>query len=224
MRARLRTAGWSSGSGAVPRETLGGGSSGPFHVKRRLFEDAKRIGLDLTSDQGHKLGAYERLLMDVALPKGMLGPGEGPVLYERHILDSLRAAAVFTDRDRLAYDLGSGAGLPGIVLAVAVVRCRFLLIETRKRRAAFLERVVEELALGNVDVFPGRVEDVTEAADVITARAFAPMDRAWAVARPILREGGRLVYFAGANVKKLEGAEMIQVLERFSPIAIMTRT
>ena len=106
-----------------------------------------------------------------------------------------------------------------------------LLIERRPRRAAFLELAVAELGLPNAAVVAGRVEDVLGDVDVALARAFAPIDEAWARALGILRPGGRLVYFAGAGSATPEPPEgsTIQsvlrtpVLETAGALVIMTR-
>ncbi len=105
-------------------------------------------------------------------------------------------------RDRDAYDLGSGAGLPGVIVAVAWPELLVTLVESRRRRASFLELVVDRLGLGNVRVEAVRVEDLAEPVDVCFARAFAPLERSWRASEPLLRSpGGRLVYFAGRSAQ-----------------------
>jgi 16S rRNA (guanine527-N7)-methyltransferase len=167
----------------------------------------------LSPTQVDRLERYEGLVRDRASDLGLVSPGDIPRLHDRHVLDSLRAAAAFRPGDRLAFDLGSGAGMPGIVLALALPRCRFVLIESHRRRAGFLELVTERLGISNVVVYVGRAEEVAEglggpappvmpatrAADVVTARAFAPIDRTWTASVPLMRPGGRLIYFAGSK-------------------------
>ncbi len=97
-------------------------------------------------------------------------------IRERHTLDSLRAVPVVEGADEAA-DLGSGAGLPGVVVAIALPRVRMLLIERRPQRAAFLELAVEELGLSNAAVFAGRVEDVPATVDVALAQGVRPVRR-----------------------------------------------
>jgi 16S rRNA (guanine527-N7)-methyltransferase len=152
------------------------------------------------------LQGYERLLVERAVPLGLVARSDRDRMWPRHVLDCLRAAALVREEDRLAYDLGSGAGLPGVVLAIARPWCRFVLAEARARRAGFLELVVERLGLPNVEVAAGRAEDLSEVADLATARAFAPLARAWEVAHPLLRPGGRLIYFGGAAMTDPHGA------------------
>ncbi|MDQ3991188.1 MAG: 16S rRNA (guanine(527)-N(7))-methyltransferase RsmG [Actinomycetota bacterium] len=192
------------------------------------------MGVNASAEQAEALAAFQELLKERAVPLGMIGRADASRLKDRHIVDCARAAPIYGPRDRRSYDLGSGAGLPGIVLAVLVPWCSFVLIEARSRRAAFLELAVERLGLPNATVMPGRVEDLPEPADVITARAFAPLDRTWRLARPLLSPGGRLVYFAGAGLDDPGRAasaamrrwgtgtvEVREVLERRPPLVIM---
>jgi 16S rRNA (guanine527-N7)-methyltransferase len=155
-----------------------------FHVK-------------LSGVQEAQLGEFEALLLERARGLGLIAEGDLDRVRERHIDDSLRAASFVGPTDRRAYDLGSGGGLPGVVLAIAVPTCRFVLVESRRKRAGFLELAVERLDLSNAEVFHGRAEDLSLPADLITARAFAPLKATWKVAFPLLRPGGRLVFFAG---------------------------
>lgn len=182
------------------------------------------------------LDRYEGLLRERALPLGLIARSDAGMLRARHIDDSLRAVRAVREADRRCFDLGSGAGLPGIPLAIALPDRRFLLIESRRRRVGFLELAVDLLGLRNVEVVPERVESVgelvssggLEPADVATARAFAPIERSWPLARPLLRPGGRLVYFAGERLSDPEGAARragadgeIAVLDSSAPLVIM---
>jgi 16S rRNA (guanine527-N7)-methyltransferase len=97
---------------------------------------------------------------------------------------------------------------------------RFVLIEPKRRRLAFLELAVEELALANVVIFPGRVEDAGTAGpfEVVTARAFAPAVDSWRRCRHLLRPAGRLLYFAGASWRS--GADRQQLLHAGAEVEI----
>jgi 16S rRNA (guanine527-N7)-methyltransferase len=194
-----------------------------------LRAQAGSLGVALDPSQAARLVRFEQLLLDRAIPLGMVSRSDTPRIRERHILDSLRAAPI-VQGDDMAADLGSGAGLPGVVVAIALPRLRMLLVERRPRRAAILELVVEELGLSNATVFAGRVVELPERVDVALARAFAPPEEAWAQARQVLRPGGRLVYFAGAATAipgAPEGSAMLEVqtpvLESSGALVIMTR-
>jgi 16S rRNA (guanine527-N7)-methyltransferase len=130
---------------------------------------------------------------------GLIAARDRERIRQRHIEDSLRALTCIRGEDRQIVDLGSGAGLPGIPLAIALPDRSFVLIEARRRRAAFLELAVEETGLHNVRVQMGQAEDVSGRANLCLARAFAPAPNAWRVARRLLLPGGRLVYFAGRD-------------------------
>jgi 16S rRNA (guanine527-N7)-methyltransferase len=169
--------------------------------RESVVEGARRLGIELDVGTADTLAAFAALLRDRALPLGMVARADAERILPRHVLDSLRAVPVLNDLTaRRVIDLGSGAGLPGIVMAVALTDVRFTLAESRSKRAAFLELAVERLGLANVDVHAGAAEDLQAGSfDAATARAFAPPLEAWKVARPLLRPGGSLVFFAGAN-------------------------
>ena len=160
----------------------------------------------LAAEQEHALEAFEAKLADEGAPRGVVGRREVARLFERHILDSLRALGGVRARDRSAYDLGSGGGLPGIPVAIARPELRVGLVERRANRASFLRTVLRELSLGNAYVVAGAIEALDAPVDVCFARALAPLDRSWALASPLLAPGGRLIYFAGARFDRADVA------------------
>jgi 16S rRNA (guanine527-N7)-methyltransferase len=185
----------------------------------------------LDPEQEAKLEMFTGLLRDVAVPRGFVGERDVDAIDERHVRDSLRAAP-FLERAAAAYDLGSGAGLPGIPLAIVLPDTRFTLVEPLRKRAAFLELAAERLDLPNVQVRIARAEDLADPVDACVARAFASLERSWDVARRLLRPRGRLVYFAGASVEPPhqlpEAAEIeisaSEVLATHGSLVIITRT
>ena len=191
---------------------------------------AKELGVELDRSQAALLLAYEQLLVAKAVPLGAIARSDAERIRDRHILDSLRAAP-FVAHEALVCDIGSGAGLPGVVAAIALPDVRVLLCERRETRVALLELVVRQLGLRNAEVVVGPVEKMSRQVDACLARAFAPLPKAWAVARGILRPGGRLVYFAGAGAGEpqvppgadLEAVVRTPVLERGGALVIMTR-
>jgi 16S rRNA (guanine527-N7)-methyltransferase len=157
------------------------------------------VGVRLTGEQLDALTTFQALLAAPGAERGVISRGDLERVFERHILDSLRALAAVRDEDHRAYDLGAGGGLPGIPVAIAAPRLSVALVEARPNRAAFLSLVAERLGLPNLRVAPERIERLTEAVDVCFARAIARAPRCWELARPLLRPGGRLAYFAGAR-------------------------
>jgi len=181
---------------------------------------------------GHvdRLEAYEALLRSVAVPRGMVATADVDRLRERHIEDSLRVLPLIPREVETVLDLGSGAGLPGVPVAVARPDLHVTLSERRATRSAFLELVVERLELPNVSVFPHPAEQLSARFDLCLARGFAGADRTWAVASEVLGPEGRLAYWAGTTFDRARapaGARFDAVhepdLERSGPIVIMTR-
>ena len=191
---------------------------------------------ELTSGLTKALAEYESLLGSRAVPLGLVAESDIDRLGERHVRDSLRAAAVLSDSDSLVVDIGSGAGLPGLVLAIARPDIRVVLIEPKQRAVGFLELAIDRLGLSNVEVRAERIEDVDLEADAATARAYGSLERSWQAACKVLRPGGRLIYFAGEGLGDPEGAAMAvtdpeqpesvlveRVVAGSSPLVIMTR-
>jgi 16S rRNA (guanine527-N7)-methyltransferase len=165
----------------------------------------------LTPAQLEALDRFEHQLRDRGIALGLIAPGDRDRMRERHIEDSLRAVRCIGPGDRLVVDLGSGGGLPGIPLAIALPSVEFVLVEARRRRAAFLEMATADLSLPNVIVQVRRAEDLRIQADLCVARAFAPPLASWRAAERLLGPGGRLVYFGGATWSEgRQGAELLR--------------
>ena len=146
-----------------------------------------------------QMTAYAGLLAGAAVERGLIGPREVPRLWERHLLNCAVIAKLIPEGVAVD-DIGSGAGLPGIVLALCRPDLRITLVEPLQRRSVFLSEVSAELGLLNVDVVRQRAEDRKGAGtDVVTARAVAPMDRLVGWCLPVLRPGGVLLALKGAS-------------------------
>jgi 16S rRNA (guanine527-N7)-methyltransferase len=145
---------------------------------------------------------YAQLLAGPAVELGVIGPAEADRLWDRHLLNCAAIARLVPARCSLA-DIGSGAGLPGIVLALLRPGVRVTLVEAMARRVSFLERCVAELGLDNVDVLRGRAEDLAGrlTVDVVTARAVAPLEKLAGLCVGLLRPGGRALAIKGASAE-----------------------
>lgn len=144
---------------------------------------------------------YVELLAGPAVDRGLLGPREIDRLWERHLLNCA-ALAELIPSGAAVLDVGSGAGLPGIALALARPDLSITLLEPMARRVAFLEEAVGELRLSTVSVVRGRAEDIRTGPnryDVVTARAVAGLDRLIPWCLPLLRPGGALLAMKGAS-------------------------
>jgi 16S rRNA (guanine527-N7)-methyltransferase len=130
--------------------------------------------------------------------RGLIGPKETTRLWERHLLNCAVVAELVPDRGELV-DIGAGAGLPGVVLAMLRPSVHVILLEPLLRRSVFLEECVAGLDLANATVIRARAEDMAGRlkADVATARAVAPLDRLAGLAAGVLRPGGQILAIKG---------------------------
>ncbi len=128
---------------------------------------------------------------------GLIGPHEVPRLWDRHLLNCAVVAELIDPGVGTLVDIGSGAGLPGIVLAMVCPQVNVTLLEPMERRCRFLSDCVTDLGLGNATVLRGRAEDTVLRADVATARALAPLDRLAELAVRLVRPGGMVLAIKG---------------------------
>lgn len=143
---------------------------------------------------------YARLLTDVGTERGIVGPAEAARIWDRHLLNCGVTSRLIPARCSLV-DLGSGAGLPGIVLAILLPHARVTLVEPMARRVEFLAECVAALGLRNTEVLRGRAEELAGklAADVVTSRAVAPLDRLAGLSAGLARAGGRVLAMKGES-------------------------
>lgn len=167
---------------------------------------ATELGVELSPSQAERLLAFEELLRDRGARLGLISRGDVSRVRGRHILDCLRVAPLVDPAARSAYDLGSGGGLPGVVVAIALPHLELVCVEVRRNRAAFLELAIDRLELANASALLGRLESLTQAVDVCFARALAPPEDSWSMAERLLSPGGSLIYFAGRGVEPSPGS------------------
>ncbi len=143
---------------------------------------------------------FAHMLQEQGELRGLVGPREMPRLWTRHIVNSAAVVPFLPGRGSVA-DVGSGAGFPGIVVALLRPDLEVTLIETMERRVEWLSDVVAELDLDNVEVRRARAEDVHERYDVVTARAVANLSRLVRLTSHLLRQGGCLLALKGAKAE-----------------------
>jgi 16S rRNA (guanine527-N7)-methyltransferase len=193
-RAKSLSAGWSS---ALPDAEASGDELPP----------APAVASTVFGERLETVVSYGRSLAGDGVLRGLIGPGEVPRLWDRHLLNCGVLAPVFASGETVC-DVGTGAGLPGIVLAIARPDIEVELVEPLLRRTTYLESVVAELGLTNVSVVRARAEEHTGSYHWVTARAVAPMDRLAKLTFPLLRPGGSLLAFKGARAEaELAAAE-----------------
>jgi 16S rRNA (guanine527-N7)-methyltransferase len=168
---------------------------------------------ELFGSGGESISQYVDILASRGIDWGLMGPREGERLWDRHILNSIAAADLFPSGSSVV-DVGSGAGLPGIPLAVLRPDLRVTLLESLLRRASFLELAVDELGLGDrVTVVRGRAEEYRGTFDVVTSRAVAPLPRLIGWCLPLVGTGGRVIALKGSTASD-EVADASGLLQR----------
>ncbi|MBU3705919.1 MAG: 16S rRNA (guanine(527)-N(7))-methyltransferase RsmG [Mycobacterium sp.] len=155
-------------------------------------------------DRLEAAGRYAELLAGPGVERGLLGPREVERIWERHILNSAVVAELLDGPERVV-DIGSGAGLPGVPLAIARGDIQVTLVEPMLRRTEFLDQVVADLGI-QVTVIRGRAEDpevraAAGGADAVTSRAVAGLEKLTGWSLPLLRPGGRMLAIKGEQAE-----------------------
>ena len=203
----------------------GAGTSAPGQRSDDVLPDpddhgaAPQAARALFGEDLERAAAFVDLLAGPGIERGLIGPRESPRLWDRHVLNSAVLAELIPEGAVVA-DVGSGAGLPGVPLAIARPDLEIVLIEPMMRRTEFLAEVVEELSLQRVTIRRARAEDLDarERFDVVTARAVAPLTRLAKWTLPLLRPGGRLLALKGRTVSE-ELAESAASLARMGAVS-----
>jgi 16S rRNA (guanine527-N7)-methyltransferase len=154
---------------------------------------------------------FASMLVEEGELRGLIGPRELPRLWTRHLVNSA-AVVPFIPEGVSVADVGSGAGFPGVVVAIMRPDLEVHLIDTMERRVVWLSDVVEELGLDNVTVVQARAEELhgKAAFDVVTARAVAAMDKLARWTMPLTKSGGRLIALKGQRAEdELENAKYV---------------
>ena len=158
-----------------------------------------------------EIAAYAQFLATAGIERGLIGPREGERIWERHIFNCLPVTQLIPQGASL-FDIGSGAGLPGIVIALARPDLTVTLIEPLERRVAFLNEAVEGL---NIEVIRGRAQDVKKSADFVTARAVAPLEKLKKMSWHMVKTGGSLLAMKGesatAEMEGVKGATLHEI-------------
>ncbi len=141
---------------------------------------------------------FADFLLSAGIERGLIGPREGEIIWERHIFNSLPVISLLPQGSSLI-DVGSGAGLPGIPIALARPDLQVTLVEPLQRRVDFLREAVDGL---NITVLRGRAQDFTVKADFVTARAVAPLEKLRSMSWHLIKKGGSLLAIKGESARQ----------------------
>ena len=177
----------------------------------KQFEAEPESAKAIFGPQIEKARAFAQKLANDSDDLGLLGPRELDKLWSRHILNSAVVAETVKAGDLVA-DVGSGAGLPGIPMAIALPEAHFVLIEPMERRSNWMLEVIEDLGLNNVEVRRARAEEVLDLTfDIVTARAVAALDKLLRLTVHLLKPGGSLIALKGSKAaEEIEAAKRLQ--------------
>lgn len=170
-------------------------------------EPEPAVAAEIFGDRIEVARRFAEALGQYGEERGLIGPLEPPRLWSRHILNSAVIAPLFSGR---VGDVGSGAGLPGLVLAIARPDVEWILIEPMERRVAWLTEQVDALGLENVEVLRARAEDWKRGPilDAVTARAVSALRTLVPLTAPLVRDGGELILLKGTSAaSEIEAAE-----------------
>ncbi|TET22517.1 MAG: 16S rRNA (guanine(527)-N(7))-methyltransferase RsmG [Candidatus Stahlbacteria bacterium] len=182
-------------------------------MNRQLEKFLTSKGIILLTNQQDKLKRYKELILDASKSINLVSRGDLSRLEELHFADSLAPLELISRKAKVA-DWGSGAGLPGIPLAIARPDLEVTLVESRQKKAGFLIRVKRELALENVSVFPDRGENLEERFDLITVRAIGTIIEVLPVVVDHLEEKGGVLFYKGPGGRaELDEANLL--IERY---------
>ncbi|SDE55646.1 16S rRNA (guanine(527)-N(7))-methyltransferase RsmG [Rhodococcus tukisamuensis] len=173
-----------------------------FHVEHIESDDMPEAAQTVFGDRLDLAVKYRDSLATAGVERGLIGPREVPRLWDRHLLNCAVIGELIAEGESVV-DVGSGAGLPGIPLAIARPDLRITLVEPLLRRSVYLAEFIEEVGL-DVRVVRGRAEQpgvLHEAggADVVTSRAVAPLEKLARWSIPLVHEGGRMLAMKGSS-------------------------
>ena len=154
---------------------------------------------------------FHRYLVEEGELRGLVGPREVSRLWERHLLNSAAVVPLLPETGTVV-DVGSGAGLPGIVMAAMRPSAEFVLVEPMERRVAWLHDVIDRTGVGNVEVRRARAQELDGVieADVVTARAVASLDKLFRWTAPLVGPGGQILAMKGARAaEELDAARKV---------------
>ena len=196
-------------------ESLQPESVSPEGVSRETLSKAALIAKYFPGQEG-SIRAFAQFLVTAGIERGLIGPREGERIWDRHIFNCLPITELLPQGASL-FDIGSGAGLPGIVIALARPDLKVTLIEPLERRVEFLKEAVAAIPdlPFPIEVLRGRAQDIKKSADFVTARAVAPLEKLKKMSWHMVKTGGSLLAMKGESAATemvgVKGAQLHEI-------------
>ena len=187
----------------------------PESVSRETLTQETLIAKYFPGQEG-SIAAFAQFLVGAGIERGLIGPREGERIWDRHIFNCLPVTQLLPNGASL-FDIGSGAGLPGIVIALARPDLQVTLIEPLERRVEFLKEAVAAIPdlPFPIQVLRGRAQDIKKSADFVTARAVAPLEKLKKMSWHMVKTGGSLLAMKGESAATemvgVKGAELHEI-------------
>ena len=187
----------------------------PESVSRETLTQETLIAKYFPGQEG-SIAAFAEFLVGAGIERGLIGPREGERIWDRHIFNCLPVTQLLPNGASL-FDIGSGAGLPGIVIALARPDLQVTLIEPLERRVEFLKEAVAAIPdlPFPIQVLRGRAQDIKKSADFVTARAVAPLEKLKKMSWHMVKTGGSLLAMKGESAATemvgVKGAELHEI-------------
>jgi len=196
-------------------ESLQPESVSPEGVSRETLSKEALIAKYFPGQEG-SIRAFAQFLVTAGIERGLIGPREGERIWDRHIFNCLPITELLPQGASL-FDIGSGAGLPGIVIALARPDLKVTLIEPLERRVEFLKEAVAAIPdlPFPIEVLRGRAQDIKKSADFVTARAVAPLEKLKKMSWHMVKTGGSLLAMKGESAATemvgVKGAQLHEI-------------
>ena len=187
----------------------------PESVSRETLTQETLIAKYFPGQEG-SIAVFAEFLVGAGIERGLIGPREGERIWDRHIFNCLPVTQLLPNGASL-FDIGSGAGLPGIVIALARPDLQVTLIEPLERRVEFLKEAVAAIPdlPFPIQVLRGRAQDIKKSADFVTARAVAPLEKLKKMSWHMVKTGGSLLAMKGESAATemvgVKGAELHEI-------------
>lgn len=177
--------------------------------KEEFINALKQLEINITPNQLNQLGKYYKILIKENNKYNLTSITDEQSVYLKHFYDSLTISKIINLEDQTLCDIGTGAGFPGVVLKIMFPNLKVTLVDATQKKCNFLELVIKELKLENIEVINERAEifskNIREKYDIVTSRAVAPLKHLLEYSTPLVKKDGYYIAMKSDISKEIEG-------------------